>query len=101
MEYEYINLTLQEFHEKYTCIKNPFDKLIGWDGCLFLPNGNQTGFVLEKEEANIWTVVESEDGHLYLLSGFHFYIQRFHLITKEAVPEHIDYYIKLDRKKFL
>jgi hypothetical protein len=65
-----INLTEQEFYDKYTLIPNHLEKDAPFDGCMFETFGEEREYIISKIKTNtVWTIVENED-KLYYTSGF-------------------------------
>jgi len=100
-----INLTEDEFYEKYNPIKNHFysnPEDCSFDGSMFETYGEEVKFVenlanTPEAKRSVWTIIEAE-GNLYFVSGYH-YVNRFgYLITSELVEEGIEIEVALDNE---
>ncbi len=93
-----INITEDEFFEKYKPIKNHINLNAAFDGCMFETYGDEINFVfnvLKSDNKNVWTIIESDDT-IYYISGYHL-VNRFgYLITEESVPEGLEISVVLD-----
>lgn len=73
-----------EFDQIFKPIMNPF---LG-EGCYhFETYGEEYGLVMAAHEANpntVWTVVDGDDGNMYVTQGWHFVDRVHYIITKEA-----------------
>ena len=59
-------------------------------GCLFETFGEELDFVRKQHPSTVWTLVDGEDGDMYLLSGMHFVNRIGYLISLAPVPEGVD-----------
>ncbi len=91
----YQKLTEEEFDNKFTTIKNHFDQNASWNGCGFETYGQEIEFVINQNSKQIWTVVDGYENSCFLLSGYHLVNRIYHILTKESVPENMDYEIEL------
>ena len=67
--------------KKYQPIENHFDPK---EGCKFETYGEELDFVLKiayTEPARIWTLVDGDDGNLYIASGYHLVNRIAYFIT--------------------
>ncbi|MBW7941449.1 MAG: hypothetical protein H3C64_03395 [Candidatus Kuenenia stuttgartiensis] len=87
-----IQLSEDEFDQKFTLVKNHFDPNASNDGYAFETYGQELAFIRNKCPQYIWTVVE-EDGKLWIVSGYKFVNRIYYLITNEPVPNHVEYII--------
>jgi hypothetical protein len=86
--------TLEEFNSRYQLIVNPLNPLAGWalndsDGCLYETYGEELEFVKRQPARQIWTLVDGDDGALYLLSGFHLVNRIGYLVSTTPVPDDV------------
>ena len=79
-------LTEDEFDERFNLVKNPFDSNVGWDGCFFETYGEELQYVRKQNSACIWTMIDGDDGRLWLVSGYHYINRINYLISNEPVP---------------
>jgi len=78
-------MTYDEFCDKYRRVKNMYDTHACFDGCLFETYGIEIEHVKEvhKKHPNlVWTVIEGDDGELYLATGYH-WVNRFGFFITE------------------
>jgi hypothetical protein len=75
---------MEEFDEMFKPIENPF----AGEGCYhFETYGEEYDMVLKALENNpktVWTIVDGEDGNMYLTQGWHF-VNRVHYVITEEV----------------
>ena len=92
MTQTYIELTEDQFHDQYETVPNHINAAAGWTvgdsgGCLFETYGEEAEYVRRYDPRKVWTLLDSDDGDMYLASGLHFVNRVGYLITREAVPE--------------
>jgi hypothetical protein len=85
-----------EFDEQYTTLKNPFDNEVGWEGCFLETYWEELEFVRKQKSDCIWTMIDCEDGGLWLVSGYCLVNRVNYLITEEPTPENVFIEVKLD-----
>lgn len=85
-----LTLTEEEFDERYSPMPNPLNPNASWSydnrGCLFETFGEEFAFVRRFDPHRVWTLIDGDDGDLYLVSGLHFVNRIGYLLTQEAVP---------------
>jgi hypothetical protein len=91
----FIEMTEDEFDTSYSLQPNHLNPDAGWvygdgPGCLFETYGEELDFVRRQDPATVWTLVDGDDGDLYLLSGYHFVNRIGYLLSTETVPEGTD-----------
>jgi len=69
-------MTYDEFLEKHKPIQNLIDENAGFDGMMFETYGKELDFVREQPSVNICTIIEGDDGELYVTEGYHL-VNRF------------------------
>ena len=92
MSETFIELTEDEFDDRYNLIPNHLDPHASWvygegPGCLFNTYGPELEFVRQQDPRTIWTFVDADEGNQYVLSGFHIVNRIGYLISKEVIPE--------------
>ena len=92
MSETFIELTEDEFDDRYTLVSNHLDPHASWaycegSGCLFNTYGPELEFVRQQDPHTIWTLVDGDEGNQYVLSGFHIVNRIGYLISKEVIPE--------------
>jgi hypothetical protein len=63
-----------EFDELYPLVENHLNPAAGWvvgdgRGCLFETYGEELAFVRRQNPLRVWTLVDGDDGDMYLVSG--------------------------------
>ncbi len=91
-----IQLTEAEFDARFPLVTNHLNPHASWTfdgsrGCLFETFGEELAFVQQQHPQNIWTLVDGEDGDLYLISGCHFVNRIGYLVSTVPVPEGATY----------
>lgn len=101
-----LQLTDDQFYDKYTPIKNHIDDNASFDGCMFETYGEELEHVFKhsKKGNKVWTIIEgdgeekNDDGEvsptMYIVSGFHIVNRIGFLITKESYK--VETEVKLD-----
>ena len=87
-----IRLSEDEFDEQYPLVPNHLNPNASWGygdsgGCLFETYGDELAFVRQQNPAAIWTVIDGEDGDLYVVSGYHFVNRVGYLVSHIPVPD--------------
>jgi len=86
-----IELTEDEFDVRFPLVPNHINPQATWavgdgPGCLFETFGEEFEFVRRYDRRKVWTLVDGNDGDLYITSGLHFANRVGFLITREPVP---------------
>ena len=94
MSEDFIELTEDEFHDRYTLRLNHFDPSAGWNidetgGCLFEIYGEEFAFVSQQDPLTVWTLVDGTNGDMYLESGLHFVNRVGYLLSTIPFPENV------------
>jgi len=89
---KFIELSEREFKHHYPLLTNHINPHSSWtsgdnNGCLFETHGLELVFVKSQPTNRIWTIIDGEDNHLYLLSGFHFANRIGYLISTKPSPD--------------
>jgi hypothetical protein len=90
-EATYIELTEDEFDQQYQLIPNHLNPSAGWAigdqaGCLFETYGDEYDYVRRFDPARIWTIVDGDDGDIYVVNGLHHVNRIGYLLSREPVP---------------
>jgi len=88
-------LTEDEFDARFHLITNPFNPNAGWNGCVFETFGQELAYIRKQPPACIWTLIDGDDGGLWLVSGYHHVNRVNYLISKEPVPENQTIQVRL------
>ena len=97
----HLEITEDEFDRQYPLLPNYLNPNATWSlsdsggGCLFETFGEELRFVREQDPRTIWTLLDGEDGDLYVASGFHFVNRLGYLISQAPVPEGVFIEVRL------
>jgi hypothetical protein len=96
----FIELTEDEFDDRYSPMTNHINPSAGWaygdaGGCLFETHGEEFEFVRRYDPRKVWTLVDGDDGDMYLISGLHFVNRVGYLLTKEPVQDNTSVQVRL------
>jgi hypothetical protein len=88
----FIELTEDEFDARFPLLPNHINPSAGWaigegGGCLFETYGEESEFVRRQDPLKVWTLVDGDDGDMYLISGLHFVNRVGYLLSTTPVPE--------------
>lgn len=91
----FIEITEDEFDSQYPLITNHLNPHASWAfngdrGCLFETYGEELDFVRQHDPRTVWTLIDGEDGDLYVISGCHFVNRIGYLVSTVPVPEGTD-----------
>jgi hypothetical protein len=100
MKHDLIELTEDEFDTRYPLRTNHLNPHASWAfadarGCLFETFGEEFEFVRKQHPSTVWTLVDGEDGDMYLHSRMHFVNRIGYLVSLAAVPEGVDIQIHI------
>ena len=100
MTQTFIELTEDEFHEQYPLLPNHLNPSAGWsigtdDGCLFEIYGDELTFIKRQDLRCIWTLMDGDDGHMYVVSSFHHFNRVGYLLSRVPVPDDIVIQVRL------
>jgi len=87
----FIELSEEVFDATYALVQNHLDPNASWadgegSGCLFETYGEELDFVRKQDPRTIWTLLDGDDGDLYLASGYHIVNRIGYLISTVPVP---------------
>lgn len=88
----FIELTEDEFDDCYPLVPNLLNPSAGWaigdtGGCLFETFGEEFAFIRRQDPRKVWTLVDGDDGDMYVISGFHFVNRIGYLLSTIPAPE--------------
>ncbi len=94
MTEDFIELTEDEFEDRYKLVPNHINRNASWTygdgpGCLFETYGAELAFVRQQDPLTVWTLVDGDDGDMYVISGFHFVNRIGFLISTVPIPENV------------
>lgn len=87
-----IDITEDEFDAAYPLRPNHLNPTASWTigdgpGCLFETYGPELEFVRSQDPKTIWTLLDGDDGDLYLESGCHFVNRIGYLISTRPIDD--------------
>lgn len=87
-----IEMTEDEFDARYPLVTNHINPSATWafgdgPGCLFETSGPEFEFVRRYDPRKVWTLIDGEDGDMYVTSGLHFVNRVGYLLSREPVPD--------------
>jgi len=98
-----IEITEDEFFEKFTRVLNHIDTNASFDGCMFETYSQELEYVkkiAQESPKRVWTIIEGERDSLYYSLGFHLVNRLGFIITEEEAPNlEIDVEIEPPRKE--
>ena len=88
----FIELTEDEFDDQYALVSNHINPSATWAfgdtaGCLFETYGEEFEFVRRYDSRKVWTIVDGDDGDMYVVSGLHYVNRVGYLLSQDPVPE--------------
>lgn len=86
-----LELTEDEFDDRFKLVPNHLNRNESWaygdgPGCLFETYGEELALVRQQDLATACTLVDGDDGDMYVVSGFHFVNRIGYLISTVPVP---------------
>lgn len=88
------------FIERFRPQPNPLDLTASVDfgdgGCLFSAAGKEFRHVLAQDPHTLWTLVEGDDGSLFIESGLHIVNRLGYLVTARPFEDGVAYSVPLD-----
>jgi len=97
----YLELTEDEFDEQYPLLENHINPNASWtigdgNGCLFETYGEELNFLRQQDPRFIWTVIDADDCHPYVVSGVRFVNRIGYLVSLVPIPENTLIVVRLD-----
>jgi hypothetical protein len=88
----FIEMTEDDFDTQYPLVSNHLNPNASWAfndgrGCLFETYGEELAFVREQDSRTVFTLVDGDDGDLYILSGLHYVNRIGYLISTMPAPD--------------
>lgn len=104
MSDNFIELTEDEFDDRFPLKPNHLNPTAGWalgdaGGCLFETNGEELAFVKRQDPRTVWTLVDGDDGEMYVVNGFHFVNRVGYLLSTVPVPDNVTIEVHLTMNK--
>jgi hypothetical protein len=84
-------LTEEEFDSRFPLVSNHINPAATWafadgPGCLFETSGPEFEFVRRYDPRKVWTLVDGDDGDMYVISGLHYVNRVGYLLSRDSVP---------------
>ena len=91
----FIEMTEDDFDMQYPLLTNHLNPNASWAfddgrGCLFETYGQELAFIRGQDLRTVWTLVDGDDGDLYVLSGFHYVNRIGYLVSTVPGPDETD-----------
>jgi hypothetical protein len=87
---------LDAWEEKYQPLKNHIDNDGFWENDKFETYGEELDFVRAQDPRYVWTLVDGDDGNLYIVNGYHLVNRLNYFVTNlpfEGEFLEVPYYI--------
>lgn len=82
MANDFIEMSFDEWCDKYKPIKNQFDENASFDGCMFETYGDEVEFVKQAGNGHIWMYGDGDDGGSYIWNGWGFVNRIGYFVTE-------------------
>jgi hypothetical protein len=98
--YEFRRIDENTFIDKFRPQRNPLDLTASLDfgdgGCLYSAAGKEFRHVLAQDPRTLWTLVEGDDGSLFIESGLHIVNRLGYLVTARPFEDGVAYSVPLE-----
>jgi hypothetical protein len=102
----FIELSEDAFDMTYPLVPNHLNPNASWGdgegtGCLFETYGEELEFVRKQDPRTVWTLLDGDDGDLYLASGYHFVNRIGYFVSTVPIPDgtFIQVHIQMDKEE--
>lgn len=100
MSDNYIELTQDEFDARYPLRPNHLNPSAGWalsdaGACLFDTRGEEFAFVMRQNPRTVWTLLDGDDGDMYVVNGLHFVNRVGYLLSTIPVTDNVTVQVHL------
>jgi hypothetical protein len=97
----FIELSEDSFDATYPLVTNHINLNASWacgegTGCLFETYGEELDFVRAQDPLTIWTLLDGDDGDLYLASGYHIVNRIGYLVSTVPVAEGVSVQVRIE-----
>src|ERR1700735_2631893 len=104
MSNNFIELTEDEFDARYPLKSNHLNPSAGWalgdaGGCLVETHGEEFAFVKRQDPRTVWTLLDGDDGDMYLVNGIHYVNRIGYLLSTIHVPDNVAIQVHLPLSK--
>ena len=79
-------LTIEEWDKNYKPITNKFDEDASFDGTIYETYGEEVEFVIAQKNNKIWTLVDTSEGDMVIVNGYHLVNRIGYFITEVPCP---------------
>ena len=94
-ERKFLEISLDDFFDKYKPIENHLDDNRSFNGCMFETYGEELEFVKSQDPSTIWMYGDGDDGGTYIWSGWGFVNRIGYFITSIPYEDDTDYQIQV------
>jgi hypothetical protein len=89
-----IELSEDAFAAQYPLRTNHLNPTACWAysesaGCLFETFGEELAFVRDQDPRTVWTLIDGDDGDMYLVNGLHFVNRAGYLLSTIPAPDNV------------
>jgi hypothetical protein len=100
----FTELSEDAFDAAYPLLRNHLNLNASWgagegSGCLFETYGEELDFVRRQDPRTIWTVLDGDDGDLYVVSGYHIVNRIGYLVSTTTVPDDISLQVHIEMER--
>jgi hypothetical protein len=104
MSDNFIELTEDEFDARYPLKPNHLNSSAGWalpdaGGCLFETHGEEFAFVKRQDPRTVWTLLDGDDGDMFVVNGLHLVNRVGYLLSTIPVPHNVTVQVYLPMSK--
>jgi len=104
MSDNFIEMTEDEFDARYPLKTNHLNPSAGWAlgegcGCLFETHGEEFAFVKRQDPRTVWTLLDSDDGDMFVVNGLHLVNRVGYLLSTIPVPDNVTVEVYLPMSK--
>jgi hypothetical protein len=89
-----MEISYQDFMKKWKPIKNKFNKNAHYRGTMFETDGEEREFVLKQDPHKIWTLIDGEGTHLYIVSGWRAADRLGYFVTRKRWKEGENFFVE-------
>jgi hypothetical protein len=87
-----LTITEDEFDDRFPLLPNHLNPNASWvigdgPGFLFETYGEELAFVRSQDPRTVWTLIDGDDGNLWVVSGLHFVNRIGYLISTVALAD--------------
>ena len=75
-------LTIEEWDKNYKPITNKFDEDASFDGTMYETYGEEVEYVIAQKNNKIWTLVDTSEGDMVIVNGYHLVNRIGYFITE-------------------